>query len=108
MPSSRARYRSQRGQSTALIITMLMVFVIFTSMVVNVGQAVNRKIALQLVADAGAFTGGTRMAEALNYISYANGVIQDWWRVTTDAWAVAWALPPPGTCSAFDAINQTY
>ncbi len=77
MPSSRARYRSQRGQSTALVITMLMVFVMFTSMVVNVGQAVNRKIALQMVADAGAFTGGTRMAEALNYISFANGVIQD-------------------------------
>jgi len=108
MPSSRARYRSQRGQSTALVITMLMVFVIFTSMVVNVGQAVNRRIALQMVADAGAFTGGTRMAEALNYISFANGVIQDWWAMTTVAWAAASLIPPPGTCSAFDGINSAY
>ncbi len=108
MPSSHARYRSQRGQSTALVITMLMVFVMFTSMVVNVGQAVNRKIALQLVADAGAFTGGTRMAEGLNYIAYANGAIQDLWRLATVAWAVADVLPPPGTCKALDFINSTY
>ena len=104
MPSSRARYRSQRGQSTALVITMLMVFVIFTSMVVNVGQAVNRRIALQMVADAGAFTGGTRMAEGAELHQFRQrchpGLVGgDDRRV---AWAAASLIPPPGTCDAFD------
>jgi hypothetical protein len=108
MPSRRRDRRGERGQSTAFVVTLLMVLVFFVSMVVNVGQAVNRRIALQIVADAGAFTGGTRMAEGLNYIAFANGVIQDWWAMTTDAWAVASLIPPPGTCSAFDAINSAY
>ncbi len=108
MPNRRPGRKDERGQSTAFVVTLLMVLVFFVSMVVNVGQAVNRRIALQIVADAGAFTGGTRMAEGLNYIAFANGVIQDWWAMTTDAWAIASLAPPPGTCSAFDAINSAY
>ena len=56
MPA-KPRWRSARGQSTALIITMLWLFVLFVGMVAVVGQAVNRRIALQIVADSGAYTG---------------------------------------------------
>jgi hypothetical protein len=72
-------WRSQRGQSTAMVIVMLWAFILVVGMVANVGQAVNRRIALQTVADAGAFTGATVMAEGLNYIAYANWWIQNWW-----------------------------
>jgi Putative Flp pilus-assembly TadE/G-like len=89
-----------------MVIVMLWVLVLFVALVANVGQAVNRKIALQTIADAGAYTGATKMAEGMNYIAYANGTIQDYWALATDAWlANTIAL---STCSGFDAINEAY
>ena len=64
-----SQWRSDRGQSTAMIIVMLNVFILFVALVANVGQAVNRRVALQVVADAGAYTGATKMAEGLNYMT---------------------------------------
>jgi hypothetical protein len=103
----RPRRHGERGQSTAFVITLLMVFVLFLSMVVNVGQAVNRRIGLQLVADAGAFTGGSRMAEGLNYIAWANGVLQDNWALTTDAW-LATTIATLSECDALEAVHATH
>jgi hypothetical protein len=99
--------RDERGQSTAMVVVMLWVLILFVALVANVGQAVNRRIALQTVADAGAFTGATKMAEGLNYMSHANATIQDFWGMTTWAW-LANTLAIGGTCAAFDGINGAY
>jgi hypothetical protein len=100
------RWRSNRGQSTAMVIVMLWVLILFVALVANVGQAVNRRIALQTIADAGAYTGATKMAEGMNYIAYANGTIQDYWALATDAWlANTIAL---STCAGFDGIHGAY
>src|SRR5262245_26089683 len=70
------RCRSERGQSTALVITLLWVFIFFVAVVANVGQAVNRRIALQVAADAGAYTGASIMATGFNHLAYWNRHIQ--------------------------------
>jgi hypothetical protein len=90
-----------------MVIVMLWVFILFIALVANVGQAVNRRIALQVVADAGAFTGATKMAEGLNYMAWANGVIQDQWALTTDAWAAA-TVGSIADCSVYDGINNGF
>lgn len=106
--SLRARARGQRGQSTTMVIVMLWVLILFVALVANVGQAVNRRIALQVVADSGAYTGATKMAEGMNYMAHANGVIQDFWGMATWAWAANMVLPPGGTCGGFSGINGAY
>jgi hypothetical protein len=90
-----------------MIIVMLTVFILFVALVANVGQAVNRRIALQVVADSGAFTGATKMAEGLNYIAWANGVTQDYWAIAVDAWLAATVITV-ADCSTYDDINSTY
>jgi hypothetical protein len=102
-----SRWRSERGQSTAMIIVMLTVFILFVALVANVGQAVNRRVALQVVADAGAYTGATKMAEGLNYMAWANGVIQDYWAFAADAWLAA-TIGTIADCDTYDGINSTF
>ncbi|HYB44185.1 MAG TPA: Tad domain-containing protein [Candidatus Methylomirabilis sp.] len=100
-------WRSQRGQTTAMIIVMLWVFVLIVGMVANVGQAVNRRIALQTVADTGAFTGATVMAEGLNYIAFANWWIQNIWSFMTWAfWAVF--ILSGADCDSPNSVISTY
>lgn len=91
-----------------MVLVMLWVLILFVALVANVGQAVNRRIALQVVADSGAYTGATKMAEGLNYMAHANGVIQDFWGMATWAWAGNMVLPPGGTCAGFTGINNAY
>lgn len=100
-------WRSQRGQSTAMVIVMLWAFVLIVGMVANVGQAVNRRIALQTVADAGAFTGATVMAEGLNYIAYANWWIQNWWATIMAPGFAVWAASV-FDCEVAEGIIDTY
>lgn len=100
------RGRSERGQSTAMVVVMLWVLMLFVALVANVGQAVNRRVALQIVADAGAYSGASKMAEGMNYIAYANGAIQDYYGVATWAWLVNTAAL--STCGGFDGINGAY
>jgi hypothetical protein len=80
---SREARRGERGQSTVMIVSLLMVFMLLTSMVVNVSQAVNRRVALQIVADAGAWTGATSMAVGMNKLAEINQYIQAFWSVMT-------------------------
>jgi hypothetical protein len=103
----RSRVRGHCGQSTAMVIVMLTVFMLFIALVANVGQAVNRRIALQVIADAGAYTGATKMAEGLNYIAWANGVIQDYWAFADDAWLAA-TIGTVADCDTYDSINSTF
>ncbi len=60
-----------------------MVFFMFFALVANVGQAVNRRVMLQMVADAGAFTGASAQATMLNTISEFNQIIDTTWDVAT-------------------------
>lgn len=88
MPGDRA-FHSERGQSTAMVATLLWVLVFFVAVVANVGQAVNRRIALQMVADAGAFTGGSVMATGMNHLAYWNRHIQRmaaWVSISSDGY----------------------
>jgi hypothetical protein len=91
-----------------MILAMLMVFSVVVAMVVNVGQAVNRRVALQLVADAGAYTGASKMAEGLNYMAFANRRMQELWQVFNALWGTAALLPPPGTCTGLQAAVTAY
>jgi hypothetical protein len=97
-----------------MILAMLMVFALVVAMVVNVGQAVNRRVALQLVADAGAYTGASKMAEGLNYMAFANKRIQDLWAGFNAAWSTASLIPPlvpgvsGGSCDALSGVVGIY
>jgi hypothetical protein len=64
--------RGTRGQSTPFFLCFLVVMLMFVGLVVNVGQAVNRRIALQIAADAGAWTGATNMAIGMNALADVN------------------------------------
>ena len=89
-----------------MVVVLLWVLILFVALVANVGQAVNRRIALQVVADSGAYSGASKMAEGMNHIAYANGVIQDFYGLATWAWAVNTAAL--STCAGFDGINNAY
>jgi hypothetical protein len=84
MPSAE-RPRGTRGQASAMVICFLFLLILFVAVVVDVGQAVNRRVALQLVADTGAFTGATAMAVQLNAMARWNKQIQDDWVALTRA-----------------------
>ncbi len=75
--SLRTRHRSESGQSTVLVTAMLFTLALFVALVVDVGQMVNRRVALQLVADAGAFTGATVQAVQLNHYAYWSRLVQN-------------------------------
>lgn len=85
---------------------MLFVMVLFVAVVVDVGQAVNRRIGLQIVADAGAFTGATNMAVGLNNIAYWNKWIQTFW--TGLSYFTGGFFISPFPCEANDAAVNVY
>ena len=69
--------RSEAGQTTALVCAMLFTLAMFVALVVNVGQMVNRRVALQLVADAGAWSGATVQAVQLNHYAFWSRLVQN-------------------------------
>lgn len=71
------RYRSEAGQTTALVCAMLFTLTMFVALVVNVGQMVNRRVALQVIADAGAWSGATTQAVQLNHYAYWSRLVQN-------------------------------
>ena len=72
-----AGHRSEAGQTTALVCAMLFTLAMFVALVVNVGQLVNRRVALQLVADAGAWSGATVQAVQLNHYAFWSRLVQN-------------------------------
>ena len=92
MPGGERVVRSERGQSTAMVMAMLFVLTMFLAVVANVGQAVNRRIALQVIADTGAFTGATVQAVGLNQMAYWNRAMQLAW--SAFSWPMALAFSP--------------
>src|SRR4051812_31603610 len=73
------RHRWQRGQSTVMAVCLMFVMLLFVAVVANVGQAVNRRMALQVVADTGAYSGASVMATGLNQIAFWNAALQYTW-----------------------------
>jgi hypothetical protein len=71
------RHRSEAGQTTALVCAMLFTLTMFVALVVDVGQMVNRRVALQLIADAGAWSGATVQAVQLNHYAFWSRLIQN-------------------------------
>jgi hypothetical protein len=72
--------------------------------VANVGQAVNRRVMLQMVADAGAFTGASAQATMMNTISEFNQIIDTTWDVAT-AIMLYWTFQ---FCGVDDAVTAIY
>ena len=98
LPSARTGFvRSERGQTFPFVVVLLFSLFIVAGVVINVGQAVNRRIFLQIAADAGAFTGATEMARGMNTIAQLNGTIQRAWASLTYTTAGFTVSP---TCAA--------
>lgn len=70
-------WRSDAGQASALVCAMLFTMTLFVALVVNVGQMVNRRVALQLIADAGAWSGATVQANQLNHYAFWSRLMQN-------------------------------
>lgn len=98
------RVRDERGQTFPFVVTLLLALFIVAGVVINVGQAVNRRIFLQIVADAGAFTGATEMARGMNTIADVNGKIQRAWGTLTFA-TMGFTVTP---CAASDLAVAGY
>lgn len=75
----------ERGQTFPFAVTLLFALFIVCAVAIDVGQAVNRRVFLQIVADAGAFTGATEMARGMNTIADLNLRLQQAWGVLTVA-----------------------
>ncbi len=56
---------------------MLFTLAMFVALVVNVGQLVNRRVALQVIADAGAWSGATVQAVQLNHYAFWSRLVQN-------------------------------
>jgi hypothetical protein len=97
-------WRGERGQVFAFVATILFGMFLFAAASINIGQAVTRRILLQMTADAGAFTGATVMAQGLNTIAQQNLRIQRAWGAMATATA-AFTLPP---CLASDMGTAFY
>jgi hypothetical protein len=106
--SSRQRLRTrlgdESGQTTFFVLCSFMTFFMFFALVANVGQAVNRRVLLQMVADAGAFSGASAQATALNTIAEFNDIIDTSWDVTT-VLMLGWTIQ---YCGVDEVITRIY
>lgn len=73
-----ARFKSARGQTTIFFIAAFWTLFLFLAFVVNLGQAINRRAMLQMVADSGAWTGAAKQAQVLNTLSDLNDDEKNW------------------------------
>lgn len=113
---------SERGQTFPFVVTLLLALFIVVATVINVGQAVNRRIFLQIAADAGAFTGATEMARGMNTVASLNRRIHQAWAgltyatmgftVTTcpasDAGVIGYATVVRATNELINRVNTAY
>jgi hypothetical protein len=104
-PSTLAgRVRREDGQTFVFVLTMLFALLLLVATSINIGQAVNRRILVQMLADAGAFTGATEMARGMNTIAEQNGRIQNAWMIMVGA--THFFTDPP--CRANDEATGAY
>ena len=93
---------SERGQSTPFFLCFLVLMTVMVGTMVNVGQAINRRMALQVAADAGAWTGGTNMAIGMNALAEVN----DWRRDIEPLISVV--LPIAGLLGADEPVIKAW
>lgn len=93
----------ERGQVLPFVTVLLPVLMLFVALVVNVGQAINRRVALQFLADTGAFSAATAHAMVLNRMTEMNEYMQNLWSVYT--WA---KLGGTLQCSVIDGADKIY
>lgn len=98
--------RDERGQIVPMVTVMLPVLLLFVALVVNVGQAVNRRVAVQLMADTSAFSGATTMAVHLNRMAWANRQIQRGWVIVGIATGMYFWTPV--TCGTVTWVPGVY
>lgn len=79
----RALAAARAGQTTPFFLCFLAVMLLFLALVINLGQAVNRRMALQIIADSGAWAGATDVAIGLNKLSELNGYRHDIWPIAS-------------------------
>lgn len=99
------RHGSESGQTTALVCAMLFTLTMFVALVVNVGQMVNRRVALQVIADTGAWTGATVQAVQLNHYAYWSRLIQNAYK---NASAVSFGFKKSECVSGWAAAGMFY
>lgn len=98
------RLGDECGQTFVFVATMLFALFIVASTSMVIGQAINRRVMLQILADTGAFTGATEMARGMNTLAQLNMRIQTAW--TRTARATAYFTFPP--CPASDLAVTMY
>lgn len=96
--------RDESGQVVFFVITIFLTLIVIAAASINIGQAVSRRLMLQVLADTGAFTGATEMARGLNTLANLNHRIQqDWARLTRAT--VGFTLAP---CAVVDPALAIY
>lgn len=103
----------ERGQTTPFVLSLLMMLTMVVAIVVNVGQAVNRRIALQTLADAGAYSGANEMAIGMNYLARWNDYLHDAYEMVKIAtghytFGFATCTTPAGyvTCNSINGFDN--
>ncbi len=95
----------ERGQIVPFVTILLPTLLLFVALVVNVGQAVNRRVAVQFLADTSAFTGATVLAVHLNQMAWTNKQLQRAWVLLTYSTGFFKLAP---FCSVNDAAVTSY
>lgn len=106
----------RRGQIAVMTFFFLIMMVYTGGMVVNVTQAVVRKIQAQMVCDAAAFTGATYQARGLNALTKTNriigGLYATYWVVGTWSLGDAHLWPhkalPSAIKGVFEGVIQVF
>lgn len=120
--SARRLAFEERGQTFPFVVTLLLALFLIVATVINVGQAINRRIFLQMLADAGAFTGATELARGMNTIARLNGRIQQAWSgltfatmgftvtacLASDTGVAGYGTVHGATTTLVDLVNQGY
>jgi hypothetical protein len=83
MPRLDPKYASQRGQSLVSVLLLLFTLTSVSATVAIVGQATIRRVGIQMIADAGAWTGASVMATGMNQLSRLNAYMQYAWLLFT-------------------------
>lgn len=98
-------WRNESGQVMPFVTILLPTLLLFVALVVNVGQAVNRRVAVQFLADTSAWTGATVLAVHLNRMAWLNDKIQLGWVVTKTGNGFFYLSPQ---CVTGDPLVEAY
>ncbi|MBZ5553866.1 MAG: Tad domain-containing protein [Acidobacteriia bacterium] len=121
MQPAKKRLQNERGQTTIFFIAAFWTLFLFLAFVVNLGEAINRRVKLQMVADAGAWTGASKQASELNGLSDLNdyehnfvfipaALLSSYWTLTLEPLAdisdILWEVGNPIYKGLFEIKDQ--